>query len=418
VVTTPESQVSQQAPFILSIIFLPFNVTYNIFTRLFGAIGWAFPFLPRLFGRFFPRSATRASRNADRRPLNPRDTAARFVREFEEEYTVESGTLPFQESGYAQAFDIAKRELKYLIVVLLSPEHDDTAPFIRDTLLSPEVVSFIKEPQNEIVLWAGSVQDSEAYQVANALNVTKFPFTGLIVHTPTVSSTSMSVVARIAGPVAPTELINKLQTAIQQRNEELTQARLQRQEQQASRNLREEQNSAYERSLAQDRERARQRREAEAAKEKAEREEREREEAKAQKARNIMQWKQWRARSLPQEPGNEDKDTVRISLRMPSGERVVRKFAGHAELEELYAYVECHDILQEENQLSEKEAQEPVGYTHEFGFQLVSPMPREVFDIQSGGTIKSRVGRSGNLIVEKLMSGDDDDDGDEIDEEE
>lgn len=417
-VTTPESQVSQQAPFILSIIFLPFNVTYNIFTRLFGAIGWAFPFLPRLFGRFFPRSATRASRNADRRPLNPRDTAARFVREFEEEYTVESGTLPFQESGYAQAFDIAKRELKYLIVVLLSPEHDDTAPFIRDTLLSPEVVSFIKEPQNEIVLWAGSVQDSEAYQVANALNVTKFPFTGLIVHTPTVSSTSMSVVARIAGPVAPTELINKLQTAIQQRNEELTQARLQRQEQQASRNLREEQNSAYERSLAQDRERARQRREAEAAKEKAEREEREREEAKAQKARNIMQWKQWRARSLPQEPGNEDKDTVRISLRMPSGERVVRKFAGHAELEELYAYVECHDILQEENQLSEKEAQEPVGYTHEFGFQLVSPMPREVFDIQSGGTIKSRVGRSGNLIVEKLMSGDDDDDGDEIDEEE
>ena len=417
-VTTPESQVSQQAPFILSIIFLPFNVTYNIFTRLFGAIGWAFPFLPRLFGRFFPRSATRASRNADRRPLNPRDTAARFVREFEEEYTVESGTLPFQESGYAQAFDIAKRELKYLIVVLLSPEHDDTAPFIRDTLLSPEVVSFIKEPQNEIVLWAGSVQDSEAYQVANALNVTKFPFTGLIVHTPTVSSTSMSVVARIAGPVAPTELINKLQTAIQQRDEELTQARLQRQEQQASRNLREEQNSAYERSLAQDRERARQRREAEAAKEKAEREEREREEAKAQKARNIMQWKQWRARSLPQEPGNEDKDTVRISLRMPSGERVVRKFAGHAELEELYAYVECHDILQEENQLSEKEAQEPVGYTHEFGFQLVSPMPREVFDIQSGGTIKSRVGRSGNLIVEKLMSGDDDDDGDEIDEEE
>ena len=331
---------------------------------------------------------------------------------------MESGTLPFQESGYAQAFDIAKRELKYLIVVLLSPEHDDTAPFIRDTLLSPEVVSFIKEPQNEIVLWAGSVQDSEAYQVANALNVTKFPFTGLIVHTPTVSSTSMSVVARIAGPVAPTELINKLQTAIQQRNEELTQARLQRQEQQASRNLREEQNSAYERSLAQDRERARQRREAEAAKEKAEREEREREEAKAQKARNIMQWKQWRARSLPQEPGNEDKDTVRISLRMPSGERVVRKFAGHAELEELYAYVECHDILQEENQLSEKEAQEPVGYTHEFGFQLVSPMPREVFDIQSGGTIKSRVGRSGNLIVEKLMSGDDDDDGDEIDEEE
>jgi len=405
---------TQQAPFILSIIFMPFSVTYNIFSRLFGAIGWAFPFLPRLFSRLFPISASRASRNADRRPLNPRDTAARFVREFEEEYNVESGTLPFQESGYAQAFDLAKRELKYLVVVLLSPEHDDTAPFIRETLLSREVVGFIKEPRNEIVLWAGSVQDSEAYQVANALNVTKFPFTGLIVHTPTVSSTAMSVVARIAGPIAPTELINKLQAAIQQRTEELTQARMQRQEQQASRNLREEQNSAYERSLAQDRERARQRREAEAAKEKAEREEREREEAKAQKARNILQWKQWRVQSLPQEPSNDDKDAVRVSLRMPSGERVVRKFASDAELEELYAYVECHDILQEDDQMSENEAQEPVDYTHEYGFQLVMPMPREVYDLQSGGTIKSRVGRSGNLIVEKTIQGDEDDE-DELD---
>lgn len=395
----------QRAPLLYTLIFLPFNITYTIFSRIFSTLGHVFPIIPRLLNRLLPAYG-RNSRNADRRPLNPRDTAARFIREFEEEYSVPHSTLPFFENGYAQAFDLAKRDLKYLLVILLSPEHDDTAPFVRDTLLSPEVVEFIKSPQNELVLWAGSVQDSEAYQVSNALNVTKFPFAGLIVHTPSVSSTSMSIIARVAGPVDSTELINKLQTAMQQRTEELGRVRRQRQEQQAARNLREEQNSAYERSLAQDRERARQRREAEAAREKAEREERETAEAKAREARNILQWKKWRAQSVPAEPPVESKDNVRISIRMPSGERIVRTFGGEVELEELYAFVECYDILQDEFS-AEKEVPKPEGYDHQYTFQLVSPMPREVYGLEKGGTLRSRIGRSGNLIVERTVEDDD-----------
>ncbi|KAG9616745.1 UBX-domain-containing protein, partial [Aureobasidium melanogenum] len=232
---------------------------------------------------------------------------------------------------------------------------------------------------------AGSVQDSEAYQVANALNVTKFPFTGLIVHTPSVSSTSMSLIARVAGPVSPSEFLAKVQDAMQKRDQELEGARRQRSEQQASRSLREEQNSAYERSLAQDRERARQRKEAEAARQKAENEERERAEAKARKAQNILQWKKWRAQSLPQEPASTVSDVVRISVRMPSGERVIRKFGADAPLEELYAFVECYDIMQSDEMALEKDVSEPNGYNHEYEFQLVSPMPREVYSLEQGG---------------------------------
>ncbi|KAF4553484.1 UBX domain-containing protein 1 [Elsinoe fawcettii] len=406
VVPTPESQLTQRVPFILSLVFLPFNITYNIFSRLLSTIGWAFPILPRILSRLWPTQSTRSQRYANRKPLNPRDTAARFVREFEEEHGCEPGTLPFQESGYAQAFDVAKKDLKYLLVVLLSPEHDDTAPFARDTLLAPDFVNWIKEHHSEVIMWAGSVRDSEAYQVANALNVTKFPFVGLIVHTPSVSSTAMSVVARNAGPTPASELIDKLQKAIQTRNEELSSARRQRQEQQASRSILEEQNSAYERSLALDRERARQRREAEAARKQAEREERERTAAKELRAQNILQWRKWRAQSLPSEPGQDVPDTVRISIRMPSGDRVIRKFSGDADLEQLYAFVECYDVLQEE--AGEKEVQEPSGSTHDYGFQLVSPMPREVYDLEKGGSIRSRIGRSGNLIVEKTILDDDD----------
>lgn len=408
---------TQSMPFPFNILLLPFNITYTIFQRIFGTIGYLFPFLPRLLNRFYSGRALQPSRDTGRRPLNPTDTSARFMREFEEEYGVTHGTLPFHEGGYAQAFDIAKRDLKHLLVILLSPEHDDTAPFVRDTLLSPDLVEYIKNPTNNILLWAGTVQDAEAYQVANALNVTRFPFATLIAHTPSVSSTAMSKIATSAGPVTAQDLISKFDAAIASHKEELDRLRAQRQEQQASRSLRQEQESAYERSLAQDREKARRRKEEEAAREKAEREERERGERKADLARKLAQWRRWRVQSVPGEPGTDLADAVRMSIRLPSGERVIRKFRAEADLEELYAFVECYDLVKEDAAVEdEKETVEPEGYEHVYKFQLVSPMPREVYDLEKGGSLKERIGRSGNLIVEKIVG--EDDDTDESDDEE
>ena len=414
VVPTPESQVVQPIPFPFNVLLLPFNLTYAIFQRVLGVVGYMFPILPRLLARIWSGRASQPSRDAGRRPLNSRDTAARFTREFEEEYGVTHGTLPFHEGGYAQAFDLAKRELKYFLVILLSPEHDDNASFVRETLLSPDFVHFVKQPSNNLVLWAGTVQDAEAYQVANALNVTKFPYTTLIVHTPSVSSTAMSKIATSTGPISAPDLLAKMQTAMQNHDQELERVRRQRQEQQASRSLRQEQESAYERSLAQDREKARRKREEAATKEKAEQEERERAERKADEARKLAQWRRWRAQSIPPEPEAEVNDAVRMSLRLSSGERVIRKFRADADLEELYAFVECHDALMDEA-VQEKDVEEPDDFTHEYKFRLVSPMPREVYGLDKGGSIRDRIGRSGNLIVERIVD-EDDDEQDDIEE--
>lgn len=414
VVPTPESQFSQPMPFPFNILLLPFNLTYTIFQRLFGTIGYLFPFLPRLLNRLYSGRALQPSRDTGRRPLNPTDTSARFMREFEEEYGVTHGTLPFHEGGYAQAFDIAKRDLKHLLVVLLSPEHDDTAPFVQDTLLSPDLVEYIKDPTNNILLWAGTVQDAEAYQVANALNVTRFPLASLIAHTPSVSSTAMSKIATSIGPVSAQDLISKFTTAIASHKEELDRLRAQRQEQDLNRSLRQEQESAYERSLAQDREKARKRKEEEAEREKAEKEQLERAERKADLARKLAQWRRWRAQSILSEPGAEDKEAVRMSIRLPSGERVIRKFRADADLEELYAFVECYDVLNsDEEVVEEKEVSEPEGYEHVYKFQLVSPMPREVYDLEKAGSLRERIGRSGNLIVERVVGEDDSEDEEE-----
>ncbi|KAJ5975982.1 hypothetical protein N7481_009689 [Penicillium waksmanii] len=397
--TQPESQPAFRPPFILALLFTPFNLVYRLLYNSFRLFGTLFPFLPRLFNTTANPALQAARRNTTgRRPLGPKDTAARFIREFDEEYG--SHSIPFLENGYNMALEKSHRDLKYLLIVLLAPEHDDTSGWVRDTLLAPEVVEFINDPQNNLLVWGGSVQDSEAYQVANSLKCTKFPFAAVVVHTPNVSSTAMSVVGRIAGTTSPSEFTTKLRAITSTNQEPLERIRATRAEQQASRSLREEQDSAYERSLAIDRERARQRREAEAAREREEQEAADRQAAEEKKQRDLGQWKQWRAQSLGTEPGTDVKEAVRVSVRLPSGERIMRRFAPEADIEELYAVVECYEVLQDESRPTN--VRKPEGFTHEYGFRLVSPMPRAVYAVQEGGTIREKIGRGGNLLVEPI----------------
>ncbi|KAK0280254.1 UBX domain-containing protein 10 [Friedmanniomyces endolithicus] len=417
IVPTPDSQLSRPLPFPISLLLLPFNLTYTLLQRLLGTITYLCPFLPRLLSRFRPSPPPR------RRHLNPRDTTARFIRDFETEYNLSphSNTLPFAESGYAQAFDQAKRDLRFLLVVLLSPEHDDTAQFVRDTLLAPEIVAFLNDSaKHELVLWAGSVQDAEAYQVASGLGVTRFPYACLIVQSPAAETGSgggagMTRVATFAGPVTAHDFLAKMREAMAKQRPELEGLRRKRREQMEGRSILREQASAYERSLAQDREKARVKREELAQMEKVGREAREKGERIEEARRRREAWRRWRARDIPAEPGSEVRDAVRISLRLLSGERVVRKFRPEAGVEEVYAFVECYDLVQERPEdFSEKEPTGPEeGYEHDFGFRLVSPMPRAVYDVKAGGRIGDRIGRSGNLVVEKVVGEDDDDDEDE-----
>jgi len=313
--------------------------------------------------------------------------------------------------------DNAKRDLKFILVVLLSPSHDENHTWVRDTLLSSQFRTFLESHRDEMILWGGNVRDSEAYQVSSSLQCTKFPFVALVCQTTESGSSNMTVIMRAAGPTPVSELVAKMGTAMTSHQAQLGAARAQRAEQQASRNLRQEQDSAYERSLAQDRERARQRREQQEAAERAEREARELAQAAEKKKQNMEQWKQWRAQSLPDEPAADVKDAIRISIRMATGERVIRKFRADADLEELYAFVECYDIAKgsdgESPEAREKGVEEPSNYEHQYRFRLVSPMPRTVFELEKGGSVGERIGRGANLIVEPITE---DDSGDESDE--
>ncbi|PSR84459.1 hypothetical protein BD289DRAFT_409610 [Coniella lustricola] len=397
-------------PWLVGLFLMPFQLGWKLFTTIFRPITYILSFLPRsLRPRALSSTITRGLRNTNgRKMLLPRDSAARFKREFEEEYG--ANTLPWYEGGFAQAQDLAKKELKYLLVVLMSPEHDDTAAFAHDVLLSPEVADYISDPANNIVLWGGNVLDSEAYIVSNEYNCTKFPFSVLISLTPKEGTTRMGIIKRLVGHMPASAYLAGIRAAISKYAPDLEGLRAERVVQQTARNLRSEQDSAYERSLAKDRERARQKREAEQAAADAEKRAQEEVERAAERERQRQLWKRWRVTTIVPEPAASEPDVVRLALKMPEetgAGRVIRRFAGTTTVEELYAFVECYDLLQkpaDESDLDEKFTEGgPEGYEHVYKFRLASLLPREVFEPTKDKTLRETIGKSGNLIVEDVV---------------
>lgn len=406
----PAPITTHNPPLLLSILFSPFNFGYRAVSTLFRTFVYILSFLPApIRPRAITTSVTSGWRGTSgRRMLLPRDTAARFKREFEEEYGPETG-LPFVETGFAQALDAAKKELKFLLLVLMSPEHDDTESFTRDTLLSAEVKAFISDPSNNIILWGGNVLDSEAYQVSQEYNATKFPFSCLVCLTPKEGSTRMSIVKRLVGPVPSSTYLAEIRTAINKYSPDLIVARAERSMQESARNVRAEQDSAYERSLARDRERARQKKEAEEAVRDVEKRALEDAAAAERKIQQKEQWRRWRSTKITPEPDTGVKDVVRLALKMPeesSAGRIVRRFAASTTVEELYAFVECYDLLVGTEKVDE-DREEPEGYKHQYAFRIAGLMPRVVYQPDDTATLGEKIGRSGNLIVEGIVHDED-----------
>ncbi|PKS12090.1 hypothetical protein jhhlp_001386 [Lomentospora prolificans] len=399
----PQRERIQRPHFLLTLLFTPFTLGYRVASVGIRLALYILSFLPRPIRPTLLTNAmaTGFRSTTGRRMLLPADTAARFKREFEEEYG--PNELPWFDGGFAQAQDLAKKELKFLLFVLVSPEHDETESFTKETLLSPEVVEFLKDPANDIILWGGNVLDSEAYQVSTEYNCTKFPFSGLVCLTPKHGSTRMGTVKRLVGPMPPSRYLGDIRSAIEKYAPELASVRAERAARDAVRNIRTEQDSAYERSLAVDRERARERREAAARAAEEERRLAQEAEEAARKAEKREQWRRWRVGRIAPEPTAGTKDSVRVALKFSDsagGKRVIRRFEGDATMEELYAFAECHDLLTGGEAYDD--AEEPEDYQHEYQFALASLMPRQVYGPSKTDKMREVIGTSGNLIMEDL----------------
>lgn len=414
IVGQPENRMNPRPPLLLSALLTPINLALGLFSRLYGVFSYLFPFLPRLLSRLSSRLLPPLHRSPQPRPaLSPHETSVRFHKEFTHHYG--EHPLPLLECSYARAYDLAKSEAKFLLVVPISPEHPDNDDFVKNILLSPRVVDFLTSSHSNWLLWAGSVADSEPYQVATALQVTAFPSAVIIAHTPSVSPTAMSIVGRIPQPKDPDDFLRHIHEVQAQHATGLEQARSTTSAKDAERKLRTEQNDAYHRSLAKDRQKAEDRRAAEAAKERKAQEEKAAEERRIRYERDLKQWKRWRASTLTDQPADDAKNVVRTSIRLLDGEKVMRRFRADVAMEEVYAFVECYAELVEER-TSEKGVSKPAGFEHSYGFRIVSPIPREVYSLRETRTLRQCLGQRANLIAERIEEEEEEDD-DENDEE-
>jgi FAS-associated factor 2 len=307
------------------------NIAKTSWKWFFGLLSYLTSFIPVPLSSYLGNLANSPpSLLAGGTGLDPNGASTRFLLNYEQRYG--RNHPEFFQGTYNQALDSAKRELKYFLAIVQSDGHDDTDVFNRTTLGSERVIQYLRE--NNFLVWAGSVREPEGYQVSNLLQASKFPFCALVAP----QGSMMKVFDRIEGIQSADELIGRLQRKISVLQAQLEAVRRERLERDLNRRIREEQDAAYQASLQADQEKERRVREARE------------EEARLQQEKEELLVKQQQAKELAERIRNdkvsrktreieaakvywksvpEPATGAKLSIKLPNGERVVRKFAAN-----------------------------------------------------------------------------------------
>ncbi|KAJ1803515.1 Ubx domain-containing protein, partial [Coemansia sp. RSA 2599] len=289
-----------------------------------------------------------------------RKDAADFKRYFEETFGTDHP--PFFAGTYARALEAARRDLKYLLVIVWSREHDDSRLF-GQALANPDLISYLS--QREFLVWAGDASCAEAYSVAVTLGATRYPFIALGGYKSQLYPATgmrqggdryrLQILVRLDGlpsdipsDILAASMIRTMRGPVERFNQTLSAARREQQEREESRRILEQQDQAYQESLARDREREKQAREREEL-ERAMREREEKRQREEEKRRELSrQWK-WAtfARIQSQEPVDINAlprgAAGKLNLRLEDGTRILRVFSAEATLQDVFDFVETRD---------------------------------------------------------------------------
>ncbi|KAH6904324.1 hypothetical protein BKA70DRAFT_1297914 [Coprinopsis sp. MPI-PUGE-AT-0042] len=275
---------------------------------------------------------------------------------------------------YEEALKTCQREIRIGCIILVSEEHDDVAEFKRSTLTDPAFVKSLQD--HNVLVWGGDVRDVEAWSAAEKLQATTYPFVAFLALQPkrTVgpgSSTSrnappsLTVLSRHQGPSIPSSsaptsastLTQHLETQVIPRvTSYLDRLRAQQRERERDRELREEQDRAFrdaarrdteriQRKMEEDRVRANEARQREEERNREEERARKEEEERKKREEIRMDWRRWTRRGLKaKEEQQKEVGKLRVAMRLPSGERVIKQFAAKDTLTTLYASVDANLI--------------------------------------------------------------------------
>eukprot|EP01043_Picozoa_sp_COSAG02_P017666 COSAG02_NODE_805_length_16972_cov_36.668287_11_plen_320_part_00 len=248
----------------------------------------------------------------------------------------------------------------------------------RDVLCNAEAAGYMTE---NFVVWAGDVSQPEAYKLSSQMGVTGFPFLAVFLckgSTPTipylihqepedpqlrslgVQQTKHPLLLKRDEAVQDVDkLLPQLRKLVEEESIQLTAIRLEHEEREMGRAMREEQDAAYAAAEREDVEKERIRREKVAAEEEAERK------AKAYAHTREQQVEERRARMLPEpEPGPGQ---ARVLVRALDGSRITRRFDEQATLQAVFDWVDVTS---------------PNPMDRSGDFKLVCSYPRLLFNMQ------------------------------------
>lgn len=280
-----------------------------------------------------------------------------------------------KEYPYNDVLEKVKSKLGYLLVVITN-EVDPAAN--KELLKALQKTGIFTEQQLDF--WFGSVLNYEGFAVAESLGFTTTPGLALIAPSPKTAQSNVIVMERLfklEGALTGPEISVNVRASISNHEPKLISLRLERQQFDVDRHIREEQDSAYERSLQTDRIRAEK---AKSEKIKAE------EESKKEKNKAKLH-KKWQSSVLKrskavQAPPADGVKLARIGVRLPDGKRIPLSLAGETTLDDLYCivYASLHaeDIEEIEDDTSGLD-----GYEADYGLNLVNPVLRKTLSSDS-----------------------------------
>lgn len=281
---------------------------------------------------------------------------------------------PFYQGSYTQALYMATKKGKFLFVYLANSELESTSSIFNKIITNPKFISIFKDPN--FIIWGGDLTNPEAYQLANSLNVTKFPFLGLLSLTrnttmtpegPTKTPSKISLLVKIQGTlgnnltgdhVIDTKFIKK----IQKYEPELKLIRNELSQVFIDQVFKRQQELNYQNSLAKDKLKKLQKRQAVI--------------LKKYLITKLEYFKQ-----LEQSPPS-DQEMAKIGLKLPNGERITKVFPTKLSIDDVFAYVELYrnDYFNKkfEDTNLDVTAEELAKFCPEYKFKLTSPLPPKV----------------------------------------
>ncbi|XP_076885820.1 plant UBX domain-containing protein 10-like [Bidens hawaiensis] len=245
-----------------------------------------------------------------------------FLAGFEQRF---GGTHPFfYACRFEEVLNMAQNEHKFVFLYLHSPDHPFTPPFCKGTLCSEVVVEFLDA---NFMSWGGLANNGEGLHLAATVRPTMFPYCAIVARG---SDSSLVVVQKLEGPVTPEELLETLQTTLEEQGLAFDNRRAKEEKRRDDIRLRQEQDAAYAASLQADQE-------------------------KVLKSKKKPQH---------QENANQNNQDIQVLIRFPNGERRQRVFSRRDKIEAIFKYIDSLSLPE-------------VGRN----YQLVSSFPRKVYGV-------------------------------------